>query len=94
MHALSANLTFHIHTAESLKDYWQACSSLIARTRRRSGVSVSEIGPQDILRTAIIETTVVSRDATHAPNSLDKVIRFMEHNTDAEFTAVEKQGRD
>jgi len=89
MHTLSAKLTFHIHHADSLKDKRQVRRSLVEKTRKRFNVSVSEVDTQDIHRTLTLGIAVISSEMSHAQNSLDEIIRFMENNPDAELTGVE-----
>ena len=91
MITLSAKLTFHIPYAASLKDKRQVCRSLIDKTRRRFNVSVAEVDTLDIHQTLTIGIAVVSRQNTHAQNSMDEIIRFMERNTEAELTETETE---
>ena len=90
MYTESAELTFHIPNAYSLKDKRQVCRSLIDKTRKRFNVSIAEVDTQDIHQTATIGIAVVSGNATHAQRSLDEIIRYMEEHADAELIAVEK----
>ncbi|MCL2366894.1 MAG: DUF503 domain-containing protein [Oscillospiraceae bacterium] len=89
MHTQSAKLTFHIPNAASLKDKRQVCRSLIDKTRRRFNAAVSEVDTQDMHQTLTIGVAVVSGDFTHARQSLDEIIRFMEEHVEAELVAVE-----
>jgi len=89
MYILSAKLTFSIPEAVSLKDKRQVRRSLIEKTRQRFNVSVSEVDAQDIHKTLVIGIAVVSGEMSHAQNSLDEIIRFMENNPNAELTSVE-----
>ena len=88
MHTLSAILTFYIPRAASLKDKRQVCRSIVDKTRRRFNVSVAEVDTQDMHKTLTIGIAVVSGDSSHARQSLDEIIRFMETNADAELTKV------
>ena len=90
MHIESAQLTFHIPHAVSLKDKRQVRRSLIDRVRQRFNVSVAEVDTQDVHQTLTIGIAVVSGDAAHAQHLLDEIIRFMEEHADAELMAVEK----
>jgi len=90
MYTLSAKLTFSIPDAGSLKDKRQVRRSLIEKTRGRFNASVSEVDAQDVHKTLIIGIAVISGEMSHAQNSLDEIIRFMENNPTAELTAVEK----
>ena len=89
MYIRSAKLIFYIPHATSLKDKRQVCRSLIDKTRQRFNVSVSEVDTQDLHQTLTIGIAIVSGDATHARNSLDEIIRYMESHADAELTEVE-----
>ena len=90
MITLSAKLTFFIPHAASLKDKRQVRRRLIEKTRQRFNASVAEVDTQDMHQTLTIGVAVVSGDVTHAQNSLDEIIRFMEDHADAELTGVER----
>jgi len=90
MHTLSAKLTFYIPHATSLKEKRQICRSLVDKTRRRFNASIAEVDTQDIHQTLTIGVAVVSGEATHAEQSLDTIIRFMEEHAEAELTGVDK----
>jgi len=89
MFTLSAELTFYIPQAVSLKDKRQVRRSLIEKTRHKFNVSIAEIDTQDVLQTLTIGIAVVSGDAAHRQNSVDEIIRFMEAHADAELTSAE-----
>jgi len=89
MFTLSAELTFYIPQAVSLKDKRQVRRSLIEKTCCKFNVSIAEIDTQDIVQTLTIGIAVVSGDATHRQNSINEIIRFMEAHADAELTGVE-----
>ena len=85
----SVKLTFRIPYAASLKDKRQVCRSLVDKARQRFNASIAEVDTQDIHQTLTIGIAVVSGDATHARQSMDEIIRYMEANTDAELSDVE-----
>ena len=91
MYTLTARLTFHIHQSESLKDKRQVCRSLITKTRGRFNVSIAEIDSQDVHQVLTLGLAVVSGDFTHAQNSLEEIIRFMERNAQAELMSIDRQ---
>ena len=90
MFTLSTKLTFYIPHSTSLKDKRQVCRSLVNKTRQKFNVSIAEVDTQDIWQTLTIGIAVVSGDFSHAQNSLDEIIRYMEANADAELVAVEE----
>ena len=89
MHSQSAKLTFYIPHAMSLKDKRQVCRSLVEKTRGRFNASVSEVDTQNVHQTLSIGIALVSGSASHAKQSLDEVIRFMEQHAQAELVNVE-----
>jgi uncharacterized protein YlxP (DUF503 family) len=89
MYIVYAKLTFYIPMSNSLKDKRQVCRSLIDKARQKFNASISEVGTQDLYQKLTIGIAVVSGDASHAQDSLDEIIRFMDKNTDAELTEVE-----
>jgi uncharacterized protein YlxP (DUF503 family) len=92
MHTLSAKLTFYIPQAASLKDKRQVRRSLIDKTRQRFNVAIAEVATQDVQQTLTIGIAVVSGEASHAQESFDEIMRFMEEhafNQGAELTEIE-----
>jgi len=85
MHTLDAKLTFYIPYAASLKDKRQVCRSLIEKTRHKFNVAIAEVDTQDNHQTLTIGIAVVAGEFSHGQDSLEKIIRFMEVNTDAEL---------
>ena len=90
MHTISAKLTFYISHSNSLKDKRQVCRSLTDRARQKFNASVAEVDTQDLHQILTIGIAVVSSEKSHAQESIDEIIRFMENNTDAELTKVEE----
>ena len=88
MYSSSAQLTFRIPHAASLKDKRQVCRSLIDKTRKRFNASVAEVATQDVHQVLTIGIAVVSGDAGHAQSSIEEIIRFMEEHTDGDLVEV------
>ena len=86
----SARLTFYIPHASSLKEKRQVCKSIINKARQKFNASIAEVDTHDIHKTLTIGIAVVSGDSTHAKQSLDTIIRFMENNSEAELTDIER----
>jgi len=89
MHTQSAKLTFYILHAASLKDKRQVCRSLIDKARSRFNASIAEVETQDLHQTLTIGIAVVSGSASHAEQSLDEIVRFLEKHAEAELVALE-----
>jgi len=90
MYIESAKLTLYIAHAHSLKDKRQVCRSIIDKARQRFNVSIAEVDTQDTLQTLTIGIAVVSSETSHAQNSLETVIRFIEENAEAEVMRIER----
>ena len=88
MHTISVKLTFYIPHSTSLKDKRQICRSIADKARQRFNASVAEVDTQDLHQILTLGVAVVSGDKTHAQQSMDEIIRFMDDNTDAELTEV------
>ncbi|MCL2406902.1 MAG: DUF503 domain-containing protein [Defluviitaleaceae bacterium] len=91
MFVSSAKLTFYIPQAHSLKDKRQVRRSLVDKARIKFNVSIAEVGAQDVMQTLAVGVAVVSAQASHARDSLDEIIRYMENNADAELVDIEIQ---
>jgi len=90
MNIESAKLTFYIPHASSLKEKRHVCKSIIDKAQQRFNASIAEVDTHDIHKTLTIGIAVVSGDTTHAKQSLDTIIRFMENNAEAELTAIDR----
>lgn len=69
-----------LHAADSLKDKRRVRQSVVARTRRRYNVAVSEIDDQDAWGTLTLGIACVSTDAGHAHAMLEKVVDSIERD--------------
>ena len=83
MYTFSVRITFHIPYAESLKDKRMVSRSLLDKARRKFNASIAEVDTQDNHRVLTIGIAVVAGEASHGQDYLDKIVRFVEGNTDA-----------
>ena len=90
MYTVSVKLTFYISYSNSLKDKRQVCRSLIDKARQKFNASVAEVDTQDLHQILTVGVAVVSGDKSHAQQSIDEIIRFMDNNSNAELTKVEE----
>lgn len=89
MHVCSAEITFSIAGARSLKDKRQVRRSMMDRARQKFNISIAEVDAQDALQRLVIGIAVVSGDASHAKTSLHNVIDYLEGCGEAELVSVE-----
>lgn len=74
----------------SLKEKRMEVKSLTARIRNKFNVSVAETGEQDIHQTIVIGVAAIAADSAQCDRIADTVLAFIEENTEAEITSVER----
>lgn len=78
----------HLPTAQSLKDKRGQLKSLLARLPREFNLATAEVDYHDLWQSANIALVTVSTDATHARNTLEAAMRWIEtHRPDLEIVA-------
>jgi hypothetical protein len=90
MYVESVKITLYIPHACSLKDKRQVSRSIVEKLRQRFNVSVAEVDTQDRHQTLTIGLAVVSGEFSHAEQSLNTIIRFVQEHADAEIVDVER----
>jgi uncharacterized protein len=83
MHISLLTTSLSIPHADSLKDKRQVIRSLTARLRQKFNISVSEVEDLDIWRRATIGIVIVSNEAKHNSQVLNKVVEYIENDTEA-----------
>ncbi len=84
-------LTLRLHDNRSLKGKRHVIRSLIDRIRHRFAASVAEVGDQDRLKSARIGISLVSGDAGHAAEMMDKVVEYAESQLfEADIIEIER----
>ena len=77
----------------SLKEKRMVVKSLIAKTQNKFKVSIAEVDEQDTHQTIVLGIACVSETVSFADSMLDKVISFVEGNTEAEITDIQREIR-
>ncbi|MCL2840253.1 MAG: DUF503 domain-containing protein [Defluviitaleaceae bacterium] len=85
MYTESAKLTLRMPYVDSLKEKRQIRRSLIDKTRKKFNVAIAEVDTQDVHSVLSIGIAVVSGVASHARDSLETIIRYLEDNTDVDI---------
>ncbi|MDA1256315.1 MAG: DUF503 domain-containing protein [Chloroflexi bacterium] len=92
MQVVVCRLTLRLHDNRSLKGKRHIVRSLIDRVRHRFEVSISEVGDQDILKSARIGIAIVSGDARHAGEMMDRVVEYAEAQLfEADVVDIERE---
>ena len=90
MFVLAEEVELRLPHAHSLKDKRQVVKSLVEGSRRRFGVSASEVGRQDSWQRAVLGFAVVASNAGLAESVLDDVDRFVWSRNEVEVLNTER----
>jgi uncharacterized protein YlxP (DUF503 family) len=77
MHVAALEMELHIGASESLKAKRAVVRHIIETSRRRFGVSASEVAYHDLWQRAGLGFATVAPDAGHVEEILDRVERFV-----------------
>ena len=73
-----ARIRIHLPESTSLKAKRQVVKSIMARAQNQFSVAIAEIDDQDLWQVATLGLAIVSGEAGHAEDQLDRVIRFFD----------------
>jgi uncharacterized protein YlxP (DUF503 family) len=90
MYVLAVEMELHLPHAHSLKDKRHVVKSLVEGSRRRFGVSASEVGRLDSWQRARIGFAVVASSAGQAEAVLDDVDRFVWSRAEVEVLSADR----
>lgn len=77
MHVAALEMEIHVAASGSLKEKRAVVRHVVESSRRRFGVSASEVSHHDRWQRAGIGFSVVAPDVSHAEAILDRVERFV-----------------
>lgn len=80
-----------LHDAESIKDKRRIVRSLKDRLHREHLVSVAEIGPPDVITSALLAVAIVGSDGKHIAGVLDAISTKVRAMVDAEVGSMRRQ---
>jgi uncharacterized protein YlxP (DUF503 family) len=69
-----------IPASTSLKEKRKVLKSLLVRLHREFNVSAAEVDLHDVWHSAAVAVAVVSTAAPHAEQTLERLVRWIEHN--------------
>lgn len=84
----AAIVKLHVPWAHSLKEKRMVTKGIISKAQNKYNISISEIEAQDVHQTIVLGIACVSNTSKLADSTLDRVIQFIEDNTEAEITNV------
>jgi uncharacterized protein YlxP (DUF503 family) len=89
----TAQLKFYAPWVHSLKEKRMVVKSIIAKTHHKFPVSIAEVADQDVHQSIIIGIAYISGTVSFADQVMDKVISFIEKNTEAELVDIQREIR-
>ena len=89
----AAQIKLYAPWVHSLKEKRMIVKSIIAKTRNKFNVSIAEVDEQDMHQTIVLGVVVVSDTVRFAESVADKVVEFIENNTEAEVIDVQREIR-
>lgn len=89
----AATVKLHVPWAHSLKEKRMVAKSIISKAQNKYNISILEIEAQDVHQTIVLGIACVSNTSKLADNTLDRVVQFIEDNTEAEITDVCREFR-
>ncbi|HVI41611.1 MAG TPA: DUF503 domain-containing protein [Anaerovoracaceae bacterium] len=77
----------------SLKEKRMIVKSLTAKIRNKFNISIAEVMDQDIHQSIVLGLACVAVNIALADSIMDNVITFIEENTEAEITYIQRELR-
>ena len=84
-------LTLYAPWVHSLKEKRMVTKSICGKAAAKFNISISEVEDQDVHQTIVIGIACVTNDGAHCNSTLDNVLKFIESNTEAEVTKIERE---
>ena len=91
MHIAVARIALYLAEIHSLKTKRGLLRSITARVRQRFNVAIAQIDDGDRWQVAALGVCSVSNDPTHAQETLDRVLHFIEAQTHGEAEIIDSQ---
>jgi uncharacterized protein YlxP (DUF503 family) len=83
----SLQVTVLVPDSGSLKDKRMVVRSITSRVRQTFGVAVAEVGDLDAWQSAVLGIACVSTSSRHADEICQKVLRYIENDSDGLVSA-------
>ena len=84
-------ITLYAPWVHSLKEKRMIIKSICGKVSAKFNISIAEVEVQDVHQTLVIGIACVTNDVSQCDSILDNVLNFIENNTEAEVTKVERE---
>lgn len=90
MNILVMEITLRASWVHSLKEKRMVVKSIVQKLKNKFNISVAEIESQDVHKTIVIGIAGICANSAQGDSIMEKVITFIEDNTDAEIIDIQK----
>ncbi|NMM63735.1 DUF503 domain-containing protein [Clostridium sp. P21] len=91
MKVLLVKITLRALWSHSLKEKRMVVKSIIQKLKNKFNISVAEVDEQDIHQLIVIGIAGVCTASAQVDSTLENIINFIECNTDAEISNIERE---
>lgn len=85
------NLKVYIPFSHSLKEKRMEVKSICAKVKNKFNVSIAEVEDHDVHQTIGLGLALVSNNKKYIDSTIDKVINYIESNTEGEIIQVNRE---
>ncbi|RPF42308.1 hypothetical protein EDD70_2651 [Hydrogenoanaerobacterium saccharovorans] len=89
----TAKIKLYAPWVHSLKEKRMIVKSICAKVHNRFHVSIAEVEEQDTHQTIVLGVACVANTSSFSDSVIDNVLNYIESNTDAEITDIQKENR-
>lgn len=90
MKVLLMHIKLRASWVHSLKEKRMVVKSIIQKLKNKFNISVAEVDKQDIHQTIVIGVAAVCGSKSQVDSTAEKIITFIECNTEAEIVEIEQ----
>lgn len=91
MNILIMKITLRASWVHSLKEKRMVVKSIVQKLKNKFNISVAEIEDQDVHQMIVIGISGICGTSAQADSTMENIIGFVECNTDAEITDIQKE---
>lgn len=89
----TAKIKLYAPWVHSLKEKRMIVKSICAKVHNQFHVSIAEVEEQDTHQTIVLGVACVANTSSFSDSVIDNVLNYIESNTDAEITDIQKENR-
>lgn len=87
----ACTMSFTAEWVTSLKEKRMVVKHIVEKAGHKFNISIAEVDKQDVHRSIVVGFACVSNEVSHVDQMMNKIIDFIENNTDAVLDDVETE---